>query len=105
MIKLESSNKIMNESFYFETIEDCERFKYVFENHWTGVKWKKPVEVSEDDVPDDELEYIKKYDTPEAMAKDNLSWAFNSSFIDGEGDLIKEQNLFVSKMIENIISN
>lgn len=104
MIKLESANKIKNEAFYFETIEDCERFKYVFKDHWTGVKWKKPVNIEIKYIPYEEIKWFNKYKTPEEYAEANLSWAFNSLFVE-EPKLSKEQDLFVQTMVNRIIND
>ena len=46
MIKLETSYND-RDVFYFRTLDDCNKFLYVFENHWCNVKWKPPVEVSD----------------------------------------------------------
>lgn len=101
MIKLESSNKTINEAFYFNTIEECERFKYVFSNHWTGVKWKTPVEINECDIPYDKIRYIKRFKSPEEYAEDNLKWGFNSLFIE-EPKLSKQQESFIQMMIHRV---
>lgn len=76
MVKLTSTNKVHNESFYFKNDEDCDKFVYVFEDHWCNVKWNRET------IPD--LPFIDQniHEDPVKRAEDNLKWGFNSSFID-----------------------
>lgn len=104
MIKLESINRYPNTEFYFNTIEECERFKYVFRNHWAGVKWKDPVNVSKNDIPYKKLEYMKRYKTPEEYAEANLKWGFNATnpWDRSEDKLSTEQESFIQMMMDRV---
>lgn len=86
MVILTSSNKRINETFTFNTMEECKRFQYVFKDHLTGVTWKEPVEST---FYKGTIE-VNKYKSPEYYANANLSWGFNSLFIEGEKERIEK---------------
>ena len=103
LIKLTSSNKLDNVSFYFKTIQECEDFKKVFRDHWTHVKWEKPEEVDEHSVPSHKKEYINR--PPKERAESNLSWGFNSTFTnEAQKEITEAEEAFVSAMVHRVIN-
>ena len=101
MIKLTSKNKLHNVSFYFNDMKDCNKFLYVFKNHWCNVKWENPVEISNNTpIPDYYRRYLGK---PEELAEDNLKWGFNSfndDYTTNNDNITPRQLAFVRNMVE-----
>ena len=103
MIKLTSKNKLHNISFYFNNIEDCNKFLYVFKNHWCNVKWEKPEEIPNNTYIKD---YHKRYlGRPEELAENNLKWGFNSfndDYTTNNDNFTQGQLVFSRNMVERI---
>lgn len=95
MVKL--SCKGSNSVFYFNTMEDCDKYKAVFEDHWCNIPWNTPVEVDPIDVPDEDLALIAN--DPEVRADKNLPWGFNLTKSLGIG-LTTEQKATVQEIMK-----
>ena len=61
--------------FKFKSIEDCEKFKYVFRDHMCNVSWEKPETVEVKSISSDLDKIISR--NPARRAEDNLHWGFN----------------------------
>ena len=97
-IKLTSKNKLRNETFYFNNIEDCRIFMDVFKDHWCNIIWEKPIEVPDCSIPYEELGFNNK--DPKKRAEDNLSWGFNSLWANPlDGGLNAKQQAFIDEFI------
>lgn len=99
MVKLESNFKedkicIRNIKMCFESMEDCNKFLYVFRDHWCNVPWTKPVEV--DKVPDG-YSLVKD---PIKEAEGNLNWGFRQCERSNIGNTIEQKAL--TRAIMNI---
>lgn len=88
--------------FIFKSMEDCEKFKYVFKDHWCNVPWLVPVFVDEQRYLTDIGEF-KIIEDPVQAAEDNLSWGFSlcKRYKIEETD---EQKAFVRDLINRIES-
>lgn len=74
-IKITSNfnSPIHNTSFYFDNMDDCNKFLYVFKGHMCNVPWNKPEHVDSKSIPP-----IKIIQNPKQSAENNLSWGFNA---------------------------
>ena len=80
-----SLNKASNQTFYFETLQDCYDFLYVFKDHWCNVKWTEPFEINERKVPVEQRNYIKGKNAKQ-RADNALNWGFSSLWCDEYGN-------------------
>lgn len=77
MVKLTAKNNKYNTSWYFKTLEDCYRFKKVFDNHCCIIYWN-PVEVCGLFPEMKEYDWEEIVKDPEERAEKELPWGFNS---------------------------
>ena len=79
MIKLTANDDCQHAEFYFWNIRDCNKFKYVFANHWCIVIWNEV-----EQIPDSELANLSEFHRnsmdkdPEERGRNALDWGFNS---------------------------
>lgn len=76
MVKLEVKDPQYKQSpIYFKTMEDCEAFKYVFQDHMCNVPWLPPVEADKfPEMTDGHRREMEK--DPKKRAESDLSWGF-----------------------------
>lgn len=99
VIKLTSDALINNTSFYFKTIEDCKKFKYVFYDHWCNIPWKvELVDISS--LSEYHLNHLNE--DPKIKAEQYLNWGFNFVRFNGLEECTKEQDEFLNSFIEKI---
>lgn len=74
-IKLTSNfdTSFHNVPFYFDNIDDCNEFLYVFKDHMCNVPWNKPEQVDSKSISS-----TKIIQNPKQSAERNLSWGFNA---------------------------
>lgn len=106
MIKLTANDDWQHAEFYFWNIRDCNKFKYVFANHWCNVDWNKV-----EQIPDSELSNLSEFhrnsmdEDPEERGRKALDWGFNSYMKQhSERSVTPAQAEFVDKMVESIIA-
>lgn len=105
MIKLETNyeNEARNVTFYFRTQDDCDKFIYVFKDHWCHVRWKDPVIIS-----DREIINLSDYDRksldedPKERAESDLSWGFNLARYYNDNVLTSDEQSFINNLIKDI---
>lgn len=74
MVKLQSGED-SRVVFYFKNINDCNKFLYVFKDHWCNVRWESPIEKPEFlEMTDRQREELDE--DPKERAEDNLMWGF-----------------------------
>lgn len=103
MIKLGVKTERSNSKyvFYFHNMDDCNKFKYVFKNHWCNIKWEKPVEIPNDTK-------ISEYDRkvmdkdPEERAESDLSWGFSLEKYEEWDKRTSSQNAFINSFINQL---
>ena len=101
MVKLEdAANDMFPGVFYFHTMEDCNKFLYIFRDHWCNVPWKEPIEVP-DDYPISARDQEVMDEDPKERAERDLSWGF-SLVKRLEIRQTEKQNAFVEEMISRI---
>lgn len=100
MIKLETDYENENTVKYFNTLQECEEYLYVFKDHWCNVKWKEPIKVS-DISNSNEKEYMKK--SPKERAEADLSWGFSMMKLKGGEELNKDQSVFLDDFLKTIV--
>lgn len=99
MIKLESNFKYgYNITRYFKTIEDCNKYLYVFKDHWCNVPWKDPEEITGFDAKAS----VEAINDPIEIANGDLGWGFNNCDLNNIEET-KEQRDLVSKIAEEVI--
>jgi len=76
MIKLTSKNNWNKGVFYFRTMEDCNEFLYVFQDHFCNVPWNTPIEVP-NTILLEQQQAIAMSASPKERAEKNLSWGFS----------------------------
>lgn len=100
MVKLEAVDTRFGGIFYFHNMNDCNKFKHVFKDHWCNVKWKPPVE--KDNFPECSSNGRKNMDEdPVKRAEDSLSWGFNLVKDKPEGNLTDHQKSIVESIMNN----
>ena len=100
MIKLET-NYQNSDAFYFRTLDDCNKFLYVFKDHWCNVKWKSPVEVS-DNISLSRFQRYALDKDPKDRAQSNLSWGFNLARRHDDDKLNREQQIYLNRLMEEL---
>lgn len=99
MVKLQATDD-PSAVWYFNTMKDCEKFLYVFKDHWCNARWNKPIEAdSFPEVDSDDWDDLQK--NPKKMAEDNLEWGFFLEKYMG-AKRSREQEDFLRKMVENL---
>ena len=99
MIKLESNFKYgYNITRYFKTIEDCNKYLYVFKDHWCNVPWKEPEEIDRFDIKAATV----LVNDPIKIANGDLGWGFNTCDLNNIGET-KEQREFVSNIAKEVV--
>lgn len=106
MVKLkvkesERLSKTMKRVFYFKDMEDCERFLYVFKDHYCNVPWDEPEESDEFSNMDVNDIYDMDED-PVDRADRSLGWGFSlcDSLEIGLTNYQKEEVRMIMNMIE-----
>lgn len=82
--------------FIFKSMEDCEKFKHVFKDHFCNVPWNTPTIVDEQIFLGTDYKIISD---PKKAAEDNLSWGFSLCKFHKISET-EEQLSFVKNMIE-----
>lgn len=82
-------------------MNDCEKFIYVFKDHWCNIEWENPAKVPDNlKISDYERKALDK--DPVERAESNLSYGFNLVRYCGKDKLIKEQSLFIKEIIKEL---
>ena len=110
MIVLRVKNNINNMStsyphkatFYFKNIEDCNKFLYVFKDHFCNVPWETPKEIPDNSIKLSENEKRTLDKDPVKRAQDNLSWGFSLCSYYKIG-VSSDQLSFVHSLMEKVL--
>lgn len=101
MVELKVKSTTCNTKFYFHTMDDCEKFLYVFNDHWCNVPWERPVTVS-DSTELSEYEKSAINENPKLRAERNLSWGWNLARELNTDAPNEQQRQFLNNIIEKL---
>lgn len=101
-LKTIDSYMFLAATFYFTSMENCNKFKYVFEDHWCNVPWDDPIELP-DYYPLSSYWREHINDDPKKLAEDNLMWGFQNCKFNGYDKLTSEQQLLLDSLCNIIV--